>query len=155
MPKRRSHKRSPTAGVTRERIRIAEKQGKALELRKAGQSYRAIAKELGYAGPGGAHKAVASGLRLTLQEPADDVRQLEMQRLDRMLESYWPAVLKGDPKAGGIVIRSMDRRATYLGLDAPVKIDLEQRIRDGAIAEGLDPDEAVEIARQIIRENRW
>ena len=58
-------------------------------------------------------------------------------------------------KAGGIVIRIMERRAVYLGLDMPIKIDLEQRIREGAEAEGLDPEEAIAIANEVIRENRW
>ena len=72
-----------------------------------------------------------------------------------MHQAHWPAVLRGDVKATNIVLRIMERRAVYLGLDAPVRIDLEQQIRDGAIAEGLDPDEAVAIADEVIRENGW
>jgi len=38
-----------------------------------------------------------------------------------------------------------------LGLDAPIRIDIEHRIREMALQEGLDPDEAVEEARAIIK----
>ena len=151
----RKHKRSPKNGISKARVKAAERHAEALELRKAGLTYKVIAEQLGYKAPVGAHKAVAAGLKATLQEPADAVRQLELSRLDRMLAAAWPKVLKGDVKAGGYALRIMERRAVYLGLDAPVKIDLEAHIRRVAEEEGLDPDEAVTIADDIIRENRW
>lgn len=48
----------------------------------------------------------------------------------------------------------IDRRIKLLGLDAPLKIDLEQRIRGMAIAFGLDPEQAVSEAMAVIREVR-
>ena len=155
MPKRRSHKRPPPSGINKNRLKAAARQADALDLRKAGATYQAIASELGYSHPPAARKAVMAGLKLTMQEPADELRKLELSRCDRMQQAVWKAVLRGDVKAINAVLRIMDRRATYLGLDAPVKIDLEQRIREGAEAEGLDADEAVAIANEVIRENRW
>ena len=67
------------------RLEAIEKQRKALELRKAGVGYVAIAKQLGYAGPSSSFKAVNSALKRTLQEPADEVRRLELERLDALL----------------------------------------------------------------------
>ena len=154
MPKRR-RKNPPAQGVTKTRVQTAEKQAQALELRKAGATYQAIANELGYAHSTGAHKAVMAGLKLVMQEPADSLRKLELTRCDRMQQAVWPAVLRGDVRAINAVLRIMERRAVYLGLDMPIKIDLEQRIREGAEAEGLDPEEAIAIANEVIRENRW
>ena len=150
-----TRRRIPKNGISRARALAAVKQARALTLRGRGWTYEEIAKEVPYATAGGAHKAVRTGLRATLKEPADDVRELELGRLDKLLNAQWDKALAGDLGALQAVLRIMDRRATYLGLDAPVKIDLEQRVRDGAIAEGLDPDEAVAIASEIIKENGW
>jgi hypothetical protein len=48
----------------------------------------------------------------------------------------------------------IDRRIKLLGLDAPLKIDIEQRIRAIAITFGLDPDAAVQEAMAVIKEVR-
>jgi len=101
-----------------------ERQRQALEYRKAGLSYAMIAERLGYKTADGAHKAVGTALRKTLQEPADDLRRLEVERLDRMLSAIWPQVVQGNQ--GGIdrALRIMERRAKLLGLDAPTKTDV-------------------------------
>src|SRR5512138_1806264 len=98
-----------------------EKQRQALELRKAGVPYAKIADALGYKHASGAHKAVSSALRKTLQEPADDIRLLELERLDVMLFALWPSVTKGIQGAIDRALRVMERRASLLGLDAPKK----------------------------------
>lgn len=101
------------------RIDAAQKQRQALELRKAGVGYVAIAQKLGYSGPSGAHKAVTTALRKTIQEPADDLRTLELERLDRMQAALWEQVQKGHQGAIDRVLKIMQRRADLLGLDAP------------------------------------
>jgi len=70
-----------------------------------------------------------SALRETLREPAEQVRALELERLDLMLVAVWPSALGGDIAAQQQVLRLMDRRARYLGLDAPQRIDIEARFR--------------------------
>jgi hypothetical protein len=140
---------------TSERILAAhDRQLQALELRKNGRDYRYIATSLEYAGPSGAYKAVMTALTETLREPADDVRKLELDRLDALLEAIWPLALSPDLKAQEQVLRLMDRRAKYLGLDAPVKVDIEGDIRLLAAQLGIDPDQAVAEAELIIRERQ-
>lgn len=62
----------------------AERDARACELRSRGMSYRAIARELDYASMGGAYKAVQRALADIVREPAEDVRTLELERLDEM-----------------------------------------------------------------------
>ena len=145
----------PKNGISKARAKAAVKQALALTLRGRGWTYEEIAKEVPYASAGGAHKAVRTGLRATLKEPADDVRELELGRLDKLLRAQWDKAMAGDLGAVQAVLRIMDRRATYLGLDAPQKVDIEAHIRQVAEEEGMDPDEAVRIADDVIRENRW
>ena len=143
------------SGVIRTSVKTMDRQTKAVECRRAGWGYQQIADKLGYAHPSGARKAVLSALRRALEEPAEAVRALELSRLDRLQMAIWDAAVAGDVKRIKMVLDIMARRAQLLGLDAPVMVDIEQRVRDMAVAEGLDPDEAVEIARDIIKKNHW
>lgn len=102
-------------------VRIAEKKRLALEMRAQGKSYQEIADALGYADRSGPWELVQTALREMVQEPADIVRQLELERLDRALEALWPQVQRGDVLAIDRLIKIMDRRSRYLGLDAPTK----------------------------------
>jgi hypothetical protein len=106
------------------RVQAHARQLQALELRKAGATYQAIAEQLGYAHAKGAYKAVASALKLTLREPADGLRELEVARLDAMLLALWRRVQSGDEKAVDRALRIMERRARLLGLDAPSRGEL-------------------------------
>jgi len=111
------------------RLEAAERQRQALELRKTGQTYDAIAQALGYRNPSCAYRAIERALKKTLQQPADSVRQLEIARLDAMLHALWGRALGSktrppNPLIVDRILRLMERRARLLGLDAPVKTDV-------------------------------
>lgn len=133
----------------------------ALDLRMGGATYRQIAERLGYKGPSGALQAVRLALHEHAAEPATQVRDLEAARLDRLMMSLWPtATSMTAPHAERMaaidrVIKLMDRRAALLGLDAPRKVDLGAWIADMAMREGLDPEQAVADAQDIIRSANW
>ena len=99
-----------------------DRQRRALELRRQGASYSTIASRLGYANKGGAHKLVRRALRATLQEPADELRRLETERLDALLRALWHKAIAGHGAAIDRVLKVMERRANLLGLDAPKKV---------------------------------
>jgi len=133
-------------------IAAVERQVAALNLRKAGVDYRRIAAELGYSGPSSAHYAVKTALKKTRQEAADEVRHLELERLDVMLNSLWPSITEGKraaPRAAEVALKVMDRRAALLGLDAPVKredqirITFETAAREVADQLGMDVDDVM------------
>ena len=96
----------------------AERALQALTLRKAGASYEAIARQCGYASRSGAYQAVQRELRRTMQEPAEDVRQLELARLDDLYRAMVPKALTGDTWSVDRCLKIMERRALLLGLDA-------------------------------------
>src|SRR6266511_2675475 len=64
-------------------VTAAEKDARALELRRAGLSYRQIAAQMGVS-VGAAWKYVTRGLDRTRREPADALRELEAERLDQL-----------------------------------------------------------------------
>lgn len=125
-----------------------------LQMRLAGAAYRDIMRALGYRSVAGAWGAVRKALRESLQEPGRELRALEVARLDRLLLRWWPVAISADPgarEATQTVLEVMRRRAALLGLDAPMQIDITGYVRELAIEHGLDPDQAVRDAEQIIK----
>jgi hypothetical protein len=120
------------ARTTSDLLETAERREHVLRLRRGGASYPEIARamERQFKGrlPNGwdqryAYKDVKrelEKLRTEINDAAEDVRQLELERLDNLLKSLWEdAYVHGDYKAVDRVLKIMDRRARYLGLDAP------------------------------------
>jgi hypothetical protein len=52
----------------------------------------------------------------------DDVRKLELTRIDRLFALHWSKA--DDPRRTEILVRLMERRAAMLGLDAPKELSL-------------------------------
>jgi len=112
------------------RIAATERQAQAVTLRLMGMEYREIAKKLNFRGPSGAYGAVKAALKKTLQGPTDELRKLELLRLDELQQIAWKRVtVAADLKAIDTVLRIMERRSRLLGLDAPVSFSLDD-IRD-------------------------
>lgn len=106
------------------RIKAHDRHLAALELRKAGATYQAIAEQLDYVDASGARKAVDSALKATLREPAEEVRELELTRLDAALLAIWRRIQQGDDRAIDRFLGISKRRMELLGLAAPTKVAL-------------------------------
>jgi hypothetical protein len=102
----------PSACEARERRR------RAVELRLAGASYAQIAERLDYADASGPFRAVARSLSLG-EGTADQLRELELARLDRLQEGVWPKAVAGRLQAVDAVLAIMRRRSRLLGLGRP------------------------------------
>lgn len=132
--------RQPESKSSPRRLEAEAKRAKAVELRRSGASYSRIAAELGYASESGARKAVNEALERLIaetNETTEEVRRIELERIDSMLEAIWPAAtskthletiaataieaLGPDTRQVSAAIKLMERRARLLGLDAPVK----------------------------------
>lgn len=111
---------------------LIDKERKALELRRAGMSYDEIAVAVGYTRSSGAWNAVQRAMKRTLRESgADEVRDQELDRLDRLQRAVWPRAIQGDLPAVGAVLRIMERRSKMLGLDAPITANIAVEHFDG------------------------
>lgn len=127
--------------ATPQRIHITEKERAALELRKGGMTFDRIADELGYADRSGAWKAVNAAMNATIQEPADELRRLEVERLDALLLAMWGQALGGSTWHVDRCLSIMDRRAKLLGLDAPTRRIVDVITRD-AFSQAMEELEA-------------
>jgi len=103
-----------------------EKRTRALELRRAGLTYRQIGEQIGLSSTA-AWKHVKTGIdaaRAEIAETGAEVLELELDRLDGMLRALWPKVLAGDTDAIRTSLRVQERRARYLGLDQADKLEV-------------------------------
>lgn len=109
------------------RARKLKHQEQALELRRAGHSFDAIARRIGIS-KSSAHQLVQSGMadaRAQIAASADELRAEELSRLDGMMVRAYAKASKGDLQAIDRVVKMMERKARLLGLDAPVRTALQ------------------------------
>ena len=113
-------------------IERAKRRAQALELRAAGRKYREIAETLDYSSPQHAHRDVKTELDALVKGPALEVLSEELDRLDKMLQGLWSEARRGNVHAVDRVLRIMERRARYLGLDAPDRVEVDAIVRSPA-----------------------
>ena len=107
------------------KLRGLELEKEVVRLRIAGAGFQLIARNLGCS-VGGAHKACMRAIerrQKEIAESAGQVLDLELQRLDQIVLILWPKVQEGNVGAIDRVLRVMDRRARYLGLDVPQRME--------------------------------
>lgn len=122
----------------------AEQDAEATRLRSAGMTYRAIADDLGLCDASAARKCVERALLATVAEPSEELRRLEMMKLDQLSVAAWEILEDNHVRvsAGRVmflddvplqdtrpVLQAIDRllkiserRSRLLGLDAPIRI---------------------------------
>ena len=121
-PASRSAKaKRPTVG----RMIVAkERRDRALELRIAGMSERAIAKEIGVSN-GRVNQLLHEGvaeLNASCMSNAEDVRRIEAERLDKIFVALFAN--RNDPRTADTLLRTMERRSKLFGLDAPTRQEI-------------------------------
>lgn len=103
---------------------IAEQQKKCYDLRLSGHSIRAIAEQLGVSRQTVQNRLDAE-CAAQVTPGAEAVRKMELDRLDKWMLALETRILDGDTNAIATAIKVADRRAKYLGLDAPTQIDAQ------------------------------
>ena len=90
----------------------------AFELRKTGASYELIADKLSYASAKSAESAIRRVLNDKYKpDDVEEVVQMELARLDALQLIAWRRAKEGDLSALDRILKIMERRAKYLGLD--------------------------------------
>ena len=107
------------------KIPAAARREKALELRAKRMSIRAIADMLGVS-----KTQVQRDIEKELQAAAEERKKiagliidLELVKLDELEQEAWKHIAAGELSAIDRVLRSMERRAKLLGLDAAEKVE--------------------------------
>lgn len=109
--------RESTSGARTRRTDSEARAAAALELRLSGLSYAEIAERLGYKDKSGAWRAVEGELKTTRRERAMEAVEIDLTRLDKLLNAVWPKAMEGDGTAIDRVLKVLERRAKYFDLD--------------------------------------
>ena len=129
-----------------------DRREKCLKMRIAGLSERAIAARLGVSAT-----QVSRMLRIALDllnkselNKAEYLRRTELERLDQMTLGLMPH--HRDPRYVDSMLRVMERRAAYLGIDAPTRSEIVQRSLVEEDFPDLDalPDEDLDTIERLL-----
>jgi hypothetical protein len=146
--------------TTPKSVELTERQIRAIELRKAGLSFHEIAQALGMSNASTASTAVREGLERWGTEEVDELRRLEMARLDHLTRRIWPKCIGRPGRQGGVqqdgtlvdpveevdpdlqyirmYLRISDQRAKLVGMYAPAEVKFQHNVsQDPQITEDL------------------
>ena len=125
---------------------VSERQRLIMRYRRQGMTVSEIAESLDTT-----HSQVSNALEsayraLHAEDEATVARQVDLERLDELHSAYWAAAKEGDIKAADFILKTMDRRAKMLGIDAPIQTQTDGMLQIGWIdeynfAEVIDHDE--------------
>jgi hypothetical protein len=107
------------------KVQAAVRRKEAVDLRVEGKTYREIGQELGVT-PTRARQLVSealAALQKDTAESAEELRRLELDRLDQLQSGLWEEAAGGNLKAVGAALKIMERRARLVGLDAPTRTE--------------------------------
>lgn len=93
------------------------KRVRAVELLAQGRNYDDIAQAVGYSNRGSAHRAVSKALAEREIEAVDELRALELDRLDALHAAHWHAALAGDTAATQILLKISAERRRWYGVE--------------------------------------
>lgn len=120
---------------------LVDKEARVVALRRQGYTWDSISSDVGYSSPSSSRDAFIRASRRVLREDVDEVRNLELDRLDLALKAIWAGVEAGDIPAINTMLKIMERRSKMLALDSPKRVfiqddkppisvdDLEKRIQ--------------------------
>lgn len=103
-----------------QRAATAQRRAQAIQLRLSGVDWQTIADRLNYSDKAAACKDVTRALeanQAAARKAGEDLRTVELARLDRLQAALWAQALKGDAKVVDTLLRLMQRRARMTGLD--------------------------------------
>ena len=123
---------------------LIDKEVQIVELRKEGYVWREIATLVGMSTEG-VYKAYNRAMVRTLRPATEELREMELERLDALQLTYWQPAVQGNLRAADFILKVIDKRAKLLGLDAPVKVQAEVVTYDGT-----DLDREVERYARLI-----
>jgi hypothetical protein len=81
-------------------------------------TYQHIADELGYSSAGEARKQIMKALDAVPVAEVEELRRIQVQRLESLLESVWPAAQRGNMRAVNTAERIVAQITSLMGLQA-------------------------------------
>ncbi|MGY4103446.1 hypothetical protein ACW2Q0_28365 [Nocardia sp. R16R-3T] len=106
---------------------LATRREEALALYLSGKTYQQVADELHYYDRSTAYRAISTALAESAartDQLAEQARPIFLAKLEMLWRVNWERhEASGDPRAGELCMKVLDRFARLHGLDAPVKVE--------------------------------
>lgn len=131
-----------------------------LDLRLKGMSYsEMVAAGCGYKSRSGARDAVYRALKKNYKEPTEQVRFMEVARIEAMIMSNWDSVINGPGikikiEAGRFVLDLIARKCRILGIDAPAKVDIVGMLAPLVGAAGVDMADTLNEIENLLHQHQ-
>ena len=113
-----------------QRVEIAQRERRAVDLRIAGLTLQQISDTLGLGGRQHAKRMTDRGIGRDRAASVAEWRALTVERLETAHRVVWPRVLQGDLLAVDRMLRISERVSKLLGMDEPMKATI---VADGVI----------------------
>lgn len=160
-PRKRGSTRTRTSGTSPSKLRKKALEKRIFDMRVEGLTVRRIAERLQRGGFKTSKSEVQRILQEQLeglgapQETKEQARSISLERLDLWTASLFRRTKKGDEKAITTALRIDERRARYLGTDAPAEHQVKLTILGqlnwvfDMITKELGPDATQRVLRRI------
>jgi hypothetical protein len=104
---------------------VLDREAEVVKLRRGGMTWDMIAQRTGFANPSSARQAFERANLRVIRDDVEALRVLEEDRLDILQTAYWGKALGGDLPAAQYVLKVAESRRKLLGLDMPVRQQVE------------------------------
>lgn len=161
--------------VSAQRVATAERDAEACRLRVAGSTLEEIKNAINgieeegkpkyppYRDEAHVYTQILTRIRNLPREAAEDIRTIELERLDDLQKRLWSQMLeKKDFNLVDKILKILDRRSKYLGLDADFNLRerevaiaeaqalMLEKVIDGALGDaGLDPEQLAAVREAL------
>ena len=129
----------PATRTGQKAIETEQRLARVLALRMNGWNLREIGEQEGVTAQR-IHQLILLALTRLVSEASEEIRQLELARLDDLQIGVWERALNGDVAAIDRVLAIMVRRARLLGLDPP-----PVTVGVGVFGDGFDPPPPIRV----------
>jgi hypothetical protein len=103
-------------GRHRDKVLASYRRTRALELRAQGKGYAEIARDVGYANKGTAHKVISQALEAREAQDVDLLRQTTFDRLEALLAGLWPQAMQGHVPSVQAALKTIEQEMRLVGL---------------------------------------
>lgn len=137
------------AKTSNSKARLADLRKRAMQCRLSGMTYIQIGEALGISNRAAFHhvKHEIDAAIAQTAEAAEQVRQIELERLDSLMTGLW--LRRQEEGVIDRILKIQDRRARYLGLDAPTKVAPTDPSGENQYV-GMSDDELRRVAARVI-----
>lgn len=142
-------KQQARAERIKKKLERKEKYRRCLELRKSGATYEQIATVVGYKSAQTVSRIIKKQLDETTNEAGNELRTLQIERLNHMMLVLWPKVQGGDLNAIDRFLRIQNEINNLQGVYAPQKTESTHEVTGGVLVIEGDKDDYIAALQRV------